>query len=79
MLISIEIEGRKLEVYKSNLANSSNVVYDNKIWHQTSRYGAGKNYVVGLERESRNEHVWVKGDDIENLMYIVKPSGFINV
>jgi hypothetical protein len=76
---TITVEGKTLEVYYRNLFDNPYVVYNNKIWRITSKEGAGLKHVIGLDRELHKEHVYVKGEDLKNIQYILTRTGYITV
>jgi hypothetical protein len=75
----IVVEGRELEVYYKNLSNSSYVVYDDKIWRIVFREKYGANAVMGLERELHKEKIFIKGDELNKVLYILTYTGHINI
>jgi len=79
MTETVVVEGKTLEVYYRNLFDNSYVVYNDKIWRIVSKEGMGVSHVIGLERELHKEHIYVKGEDLKNIKYILTRTGYISV
>ena len=74
----INVENHTLNVYHRNLFDSIYVVYENKIWNIVSKEKAGINFTLGLERKLNKEKIYVKGENLKNILY-VQSKGYIPV
>jgi len=68
----IIIENRKLTVYERDLNNSQSVVYNNKIYRWFSKSGHGINFCIGLEHYETKDQIYVKGENIKKMKWILQ-------
>jgi hypothetical protein len=79
MKTEVVVEGKKLIVLDRDFFQSQYVVFEEKIWRWFGKSGAGKDFVLSLERPSSKEVIHVKYERMNEVKWIINPTGYMTI
>lgn len=76
---TINVEGRELEVCDRNLSDSDYLVYEGKIYRWVAKSGGGVRYCITIHKPSTDETLHVKNQEVEKILWVLKPTGHMSI